>query len=263
MFMCVAFDGWWYQPCLSFSSTSPSPVACHHIPVEDDLIPSWGSGDGSTTMNGGGSGGVGDVIEFASSFWASSWRLAAGVGAVLDPDFLAIGCPTDRPCEAGDTHHGHPPLSDMEQRTQMTMWCLLGAPLIIGSDARNLSAAALRTLSNAQAIAVNQDTLMAQPRLISKQPLPGMGTQVWARDLANGDVAVALVNMHPSTAHSITLNLADIGCAACADAPYEWTNLWTGATGKAQYFLVAASVAPHDAVFLRLRQQRRALRQER
>ena len=53
-----------------------------------------------------------------------------------------VGCPTDRPCE-GYSQKGQIPLTDIEQRTQMSVWCLLAAPLIIGSDIRNLSPTAL------------------------------------------------------------------------------------------------------------------------
>lgn len=66
-----------------------------------------------------------------------------------------VGCPTDKPCE-GYSQHGETPLTDVEQRTQFSMWCLLQAPLIIGSDVRAISEVALRTLSNKQAIAINQ-----------------------------------------------------------------------------------------------------------
>lgn len=253
----------------------PSPFAClTHVPDNrtttrpttdtvpasstplhaDDLFPTWGTGDG-TPMNGGGGGGVGDVIEFASSFWASSWRLAAGAGAFLDPDFLAVGCPTDRPCEAGTPRPRGPPLSDVEQRTQMTMWCVLGAPLIIGADVRNLSSMALATLSSKEAILVNQDPLVAQPRLISKRPLPAVGTQVWARHLANGDTAVAMVNMHPKATRTVEIDLRDIAsCPSCHAPEFAWTNIWTGDTGKASSTF-SASVAPHAAVFLRLKPQ--------
>ena len=121
-------------------------------------------------------------VRGRSEVYYSSLCCVAGVGAVLDPDFIVVGCPTDRSCEpvgakerAAETvssayisGYSATPLSDVEQRTQFSVWCLWGAPLIIGSDVRNLSSFALATLSNQDAIAINQDPLMDQPRLILK-----------------------------------------------------------------------------------------------
>ena len=60
---------------------------------------------------------------------------------------------------AGYSQKGQTPLTEVEQRTQFSMWCVLAAPLIIGSDIRHLDAAALATLSNTDAIKINQDPL--------------------------------------------------------------------------------------------------------
>ena len=46
-------------------------------------------------------------------------------------DFLVVGCPLDRPCEIA-AKSGQLPLNRAEQQTQMSMWCILQAPLIIG-----------------------------------------------------------------------------------------------------------------------------------
>jgi hypothetical protein len=43
-----------------------------------------------------------------------------GVGAFNDPDFLVVGCPTDKPCDGLTT--SNLPLSAVEQQTQMSMW---------------------------------------------------------------------------------------------------------------------------------------------
>ena len=93
--------------------------------------------------------------------YASAFRAETGPGAFNDPDFLVVGCPTDRPCEpfsgaGGGPPHSGPPLSAIEQRAQFSMWCVWGAPLIIGSDVRHLDPWALGTLSNKAAIAINQ-----------------------------------------------------------------------------------------------------------
>jgi hypothetical protein len=79
-----------------------------------------------------------------------------------------------------------------EERTQMAIWSIVAAPLIMGNDPRNISAASKAILTNADAIAVNQDALGQQGlRLDNSSSAPA---QRWYRVLANGDVAVALYN---------------------------------------------------------------------
>ena len=51
---------------------------------------------------------------------------------------------------------GVPAISDDEARTQMAIWSILGAPLIMGNDLRNVSATCAAILLNPEAIAVDQ-----------------------------------------------------------------------------------------------------------
>jgi hypothetical protein len=262
--------------------------ACHMWRYGSDLFPIWGDGAAAPVskrlLSGMGGPGVGDVIEFASSIYAYNWREVTGTGAFNDPDFLVVGCPTDRPCESGSTTttspslsssfhtvdaHGvagsyptGPPLSDIEQRTQFSMWCILAAPLILGSDVRSLSATALATLSNKAAIDINQDPTARQPQLVSKKSGSIAPQQVWKRDLSNGDVAVALLNTG-SAPVDISLQLADVVCVSC---PREATvnDVWAGdatlgsgsggAPGSVDVkdVYTAHGVRPHETVLLRL-----------
>ena len=101
----------------------------------------------------------------------------AGPGHWHDPDMLLIG----NGCVTPD-----------EERTQMAIWAIVAAPLIMGNDPRNISAASKAILTNADAIAVDQDALGQQGlRLENSSSAP---TQRWVRTLANGDVAVGLLN---------------------------------------------------------------------
>jgi Alpha galactosidase A len=69
-----------------------------------------------------------------------------------------------------------------EAQSQFSMWAILAAPLILGSDPRTLSAASIGMLENANVIAVDQDPLGAQGTLVQQ-----IGqAQVWAKPLANG-----------------------------------------------------------------------------
>ena len=53
---------------------------------------------------------------------------------------------------------GNTCISDDEARTQMAIWSILAAPLIMGNDLRTVSDSARAILLNSEAIAVDQGT---------------------------------------------------------------------------------------------------------
>ena len=59
------------------------------------------------------------------------------------------------------------PLADAEGRSHMSMWVVMKAPLLIGTDVTNMTAATLATLSNPDVIAINKDVLGVQARLLT------------------------------------------------------------------------------------------------
>ena len=73
---------------------------------------------------------------------------AAGPGHWNDPDYLGA--------ELG--------MNDEEFRTQMTLWSVAAAPLVIASDPRTLSEASMATLLDEDVLAINQDPLGSRPR---------------------------------------------------------------------------------------------------
>eukprot|EP00051_Salpingoeca_urceolata_P010832 m.133143 g.133143 ORF g.133143 m.133143 type:complete len:499 (-) comp16874_c0_seq4:137-1633(-) len=107
----------------------------------------------------------------------------AAAGHFNDPDMLLIG----NDC-----------ITDVEAATQMAIWSIIAAPLIMGNDLRNITASQKEILLNKDAIAVNQDSLVQQGLRIT----PKGDTEVWARNLSDGSVAVGLYNKngHPSPA---------------------------------------------------------------
>lgn len=59
---------------------------------------------------------------------------------------------------------GNDCITDDEARTQMAIWSIVAAPLIMGNDARNVSQSQKAILLNSDAIAVNQDPQGEQGR---------------------------------------------------------------------------------------------------
>jgi alpha-galactosidase len=254
VFMC----SWaaYYDVCADMQSPSEcGPVpwdyspniaeVCNQFRYDWDLFPTW-----SRPLPH--PGGIREVLEYtATSSLVDKLRPLTAPGAALDLDFLVVGCPTDANCEPFSPNP-LAPLSDAEQQTQMSMWCVLGAPLVIGSDVRRLSPRALATLGNEAAIAIDQDALRAPPRLLTLAQPPA-GGRAWARPMANGDVALALLNVGDDTAASFTVPLADLGLGAGAFAYDVWAR-----TNESVAVAVQAAVPPHETVLLRLTPAARA-----
>ena len=72
---------------------------------------------------------------------------------------------------------------------------MMAAPLIGGNDLRDMSDEIRDILTNEEVIAVDQDPLGVQGRIVLDR---GYGAQVWAKPLADGSVAVALFNQRDS-----------------------------------------------------------------
>jgi alpha-galactosidase len=141
-------------------------------------------------------------IEFdISANWSSVIRLidknkpeyvGAGPGHWNDPDMLEVG-------------NG---LNDTEGRAHFSMWAIMAAPLITGNDLTKMSATTKETLTNAEVIAVDQDPLGKQGRVVAT---PGSNLEVWSKEMSGTNVrAVALFNRGSSSA-SIAVKWSDIG----------------------------------------------------
>lgn len=87
------------------------------------------------------------------------------------------------------------------QAAQMAIYCILALPLIMGNDVRSVPPESAAILLNADAIAINQDSLMRPGVLLGGTAAASNATQVWYRPLASGEVAVALYNQGPPPLH--------------------------------------------------------------
>lgn len=110
----------------------------------------------------------------------------AGPGHWHDPDQLLIGSDA---------------ISDDAARTQMALYSILAAPLILGTDMRRMKSTHRDILLNPDAIAVNQDAMGRMGVRLGGAGAANAETQVWYRPLGDGDVAVGLYNAGPLAPH--------------------------------------------------------------
>jgi len=158
------------------------------------------------------------------------WQFA-GPGGWNDPDMLEVG-------NGGMTH--------TEYITHFSIWCIAKAPLIIGTDLGSLTKDTLEILTNAEAIAVNQDYLGVQGRKVS---ING-DQEVWAGPLSAGRKAVLLLNRGSSNA-TITANWKDIGVSPKATCSVR--DLWQHKNIGVYQKSYSAEVESHGVAFLNLR----------
>jgi alpha-galactosidase len=156
----------------------------------------------------------------------------AGPGHWNDPDMMEVG-------NSG--------LSDTEGQTHFSMWAILAAPLIAGNDLRSMSAATKATLTNSEVIAVDQDPLGAQGRLVAS---PGTNLQVWSKTLSGTNTrAVALLNRGTGSA-SITVQWSALGISTGAATVRDlWSHTDLG-TFSGSY--TASSVPGHGVAMLKV-----------
>ncbi len=176
-----------------------------------------------------------DRPRFNSVLWNYSYNLPLGrfqkPGNWNDADFI-IG---------GDSG-----LSLAESRSQLALWSMMSAPLILSSDLAKLSPEAIAILGNRAVIAVDQDALGRMATLVRRTP----EVDTLFKPLSGGDDAVAVLNRGDAPAQ-IELLPADIGFAANSACRLNARDLWSGARQPAASAL-HAEVAAHDTAIWRI-----------
>jgi alpha-galactosidase len=180
-------------------------------------------------------------IEFdISANWAAVTRLidankkeyvGAGPGHWNDPDMLEVG-------------NG---LNDTEGRAHFSMWAIMAAPLITGNDLSAMSATTKEILTNKEIIAVDQDPLGKQGKVVAT---PGSNLEVWSKEMTGTNTrAVALFNRGTGSA-SITVKWTDIGIPAGSATVRD---LWAAKDlGPFTDSYTASNIASHSVVMLKI-----------
>ena len=118
---------------------------------------------------------------------ARHWEFARP-GAWNDPDYILIGW-------VGDAHGmgegKQTTLTPNEQYSYMSMWCLMAAPLIFSGDMAKLDPFTLNVLCNSEVIAVDQDPLGKQAKVLRQT----RDEFVLVKQLEDGSQAVGLFNL--------------------------------------------------------------------
>lgn len=128
----------------------------------------------------------------------------ASPGHWNDPDMLEVG-------NGG--------MTDTEYRSHFSLWSIMAAPLLIGTDLRTIKPDALQILLNKDVIAVDQDPLGVQGRQVRDAD----GIHVIVKPLKDGSRAVVVFNENDA-ARPVAVAASEIGLKP--DMHYELRDLW-------------------------------------
>lgn len=109
-------------------------------------------------------------------------------GHFNDPDMLQIGSfgtPNTFVKEAKLTR-----LTPAQQQSQLAYWCLFAAPLLLSCDLTQLDPFSIKLLTNDHLIAINQDPLGKQAKLIENKG----GYSLLKKELAGNAIAIGIFN---------------------------------------------------------------------
>jgi alpha-galactosidase len=138
-----------------------------------------------------------------------------------------------------------------QQQAQMSVWSEMASPLIVSSDLTAMTPDTLRILGNRDVVAVDQDPLGKQGRLVAQDG----SVDVVAKPLVNGDVAVLFANSS-TKAQSVTTTATAVGLGAAGS--YAVKDLWAGTTRESAG-VIPATVPAGGVVMYRVSRQHAAV----
>ena len=182
---------------------APMPdTLCHAQRVDNDILWKIDTLFWDTSKNNG-SGVMGEVK-------ASRRReQLAKPGFFNDMDMMGVGMPIT--------------LTTNQAKTHFAFWCIMTSLLIEGSDLRKITKERLDILLNRELIAVNQDSLGDQGKVVATQFKGIDSVEVISKKMKDGSRAVMLFNRNGST-KDITFKISDIGLTGKVYTRDLWTH---------------------------------------
>jgi len=185
---------------------------------------------------------TGDILDTWGSVYSiiqqmDKWAPYCRPGHWNDADMLVIGW-------LGANHGLHPTrLTPDEQYTHISFWSMFSSPLLLGCDLTKLDPFTLSLITNDEVIAINQDPLGKGASRIYQNEL----MEIWAKELANGDMAVVLGNFGLNEIR-ITLEREMVGL----HGEYKLFDVWRQKELGKFNDSFTSKVPGHGVLFLRL-----------
>jgi alpha-galactosidase len=173
-----------------------------------------------------------------------AWRDVTGPGRWACPGLLRLDA-------SGAGFHPVSGLTESEQMSVLSLWCLHGAPLILAGDPAAWAAAdprarfVLGLLTNGEVLDVDQDPLGKPACRVKGEE----GYEVWDRELADGSRAVGLFNLDDLGSRALKVTWEELGLSGRQTVRDLWRQKDLGDQEKG----FEAEVKSHGVVFVRVR----------
>jgi hypothetical protein len=169
------------------------------------------------------------------------WQRHVGNGSYPDCDMLPVGR-----LGKGFGQERSTNFTKEEQRTMMTLWCIFGSPLMIGSELTLLDPWTLTLLSNREILSLLSDDCVRKQEERTPEYI------IWSsRNEETKDRYLAFFNISDET-QDITYEIPADHTAAQRNM--ETAELWTGEKVRIADGKLCTEVSPHDVKIYRLRQ---------
>ncbi len=205
-----------------------------------DIRDKWFSGQknikNSQVLHGKGAG-ILDILNINAEL--SDY---AGPNGWNDPDMLVVGLYGKKGAPSSDL--GGKGCTDVEYQSQMSLWCLMAAPLMITCDIRNMNDATKRILTNKEIIEIDQDPLGKQ----SKRLVNNNIWQIFVKPLSNGDVALGILNISDKE-QIANVNVLDLGITGKKKVKDLWSKKTFSLNSSGN---IKVKLASHETVVYRL-----------
>jgi alpha-galactosidase len=164
---------------------------------------------------------------------AANLERFAGPGGWNDPDMLVVGLKNKGNVKGGGCN-------EIEYQTQMSMWCMMAAPLMIGCDIRNMDETTRHILLNKDIIGIDQDSLGKQGFRVYRMD----GIEAFKKPLSGGRVAIALLNRN-STGQKIAVSYKELELDPAAN--FRVFDVWKHAEARQSPGVLSADLKPHES----------------
>ena len=167
---------------------------------------------------------------------AEKWCIHAGPGHWPDADMLPVGAL--RQCENPEDWTK---FTEAEQRTMMSLWTMMRAPLMIGGEMTKNDAFILSLLTNSEVLEIEKATWSGHPLRTTEEE------SVWLAPRKDGrGCYAALFNLSGETRR-----IAVSGGELEREAPMRVRELWSGREEDG-LLSIEADIPPHDVALYRI-----------
>jgi len=166
---------------------------------------------------------------------AEKWCVHAGPGHWPDADMLPVGAL--RQCADPEDWTR---FTEAEQRTMMTLWCMMRSPLMIGGEMTKNDDFTLRLLTNGDVLGIEKDSWSAHPLRTDEKE------SAWLAPRKDGSgFYLALFNLSDEP-RTVSVSAGELDQAGSLSVKELWTGKEAVESGA-----VSALLPPHDAAVYR------------